>query len=726
MHTPLTNYWRKLIILALVIQLLVIIFAERDRQLSIHSHQREALQQLAPLQVRLEGLLTNNLIVLRALAAEVSLDPDISGQRFARLAKELIGKDLHIRHIALAPDLVIKYIYPLAGNEAAIGFDYRRSNSQLAAVQRAIERQAVTVAGPLDLVQGGRALIARVPVFHQQELWGVIAEVIDFQRLLNDTDYRDYQQHYRLSIRGTLDKIINVNDESFDYFNVLGDQQVWQQTYVSAKVSLPDSQWQIGLVPHSGRWWDWQSYTLTLAIGTLLNLLICFFLGKLLFTQKQLRHALATITYQAHTDNVTQLPNRADFIRKLDQRVNEATHTSTSFAVLFLDLDHFKEINDTLGHESGDRLLKELAQRIQQHLSPLDTLARLGGDEFVVLLHHCETDDSAEQCAKTIQKALRQSLTFAGFNLTISASIGIAQFPQHGLSSSTLLKHADLAMYAAKQSGRQTSYVFNEALRHKAERQMQMHSAILEGIKRQQFYVLYQPIINVAEPHAGMAKVEALIRWRHPQYGDISPADFIPLAERTGAILELGEWLLQQVCHDWQQLAANGLPLTIAINRSLREFNDPDKGKHWLTELSKVGMPAQSLVVEITESLLMRKRQRQLKILHDLRQAGVSLAIDDFGTGYSSMNYLREYPIDCIKIDRSFLKDCPQDQRQVSLLEALIKVALSLELNIVAEGVENPEQLALLKQLGCQQAQGFYLAKPMPASELQAFFKTLG
>ncbi|PTC01381.1 hypothetical protein C9975_02540 [Thalassospira xiamenensis] len=347
-----------------------------------------------------------------------------------------------------------------------------------------------------------------------------------------------------------------------------------------------------------------------------------------------------------------------------------------------------------------------------------DLIARLGGDEFVVVLRDLDDEIQAEQHAQRIVEQVQPTLRLQQNEVSISASIGIAMFPVDGMHSSELLKHADLAMYAAKSAGRQTVYFFNSSLRFAAEQHINLHHDMLMGIERGEFEVHYQPVVDANTQQ--IYKCEALLRWNHPKNGMISPAEFIPVAEKTGAIRSLGEFVQAQVCADWKKLRAQGFSLSVSINRSPREFNQSNIAQQWLDALQECGMPPDALIVEITESMLMRSQERQLYNLEQLRQAGVKVAIDDFGTGYSSLNYLRRYPVDFIKIDRSFLLDVPANKQQNALLDALIRIAATLDLEVIAEGVETQAQADLLKEMGCQYLQGFLFSRPIPFAELLA------
>lgn len=703
-----------IVLVTIVLQTAVYAVAEGFRAQSIEAQKREAVQALGVIRARIEGQLSANLIAIRGLRAELVINPSISQQRFYTLTEQLLSDDLQIRHIAIAPDLIVRHVYPPAGNQDVIGLDYRTSPEQWPVVQQAIERREILLAGPLNLVQGGRALVARLPVFMDQtetaRLWGLIAEVIDIDELLYAAGFTAQDQQFNYALRGRDGQGINGE-------HIAGNNVVWQQDYVSVPVNVPGGHWLLAAKPSSATWLaDRYGYSLRWTIGTTLVLLLSGVLSLLLVTQTRLRGALSTISYQARFDALTELPNRTYFIQQVEQVLRTAKRHREGFAMLFIDLDHFKEVNDSLGHDAGDDMLQQVAQRILKATRPEDLVARLGGDEFVVVLRHITDPMMAERHAQRLVNALAPTLTIAQNDVHVGASVGIAIYPTDGASVSELLKHADLAMYAAKAAGRQTIYFFDESLRHTAEQHIHLHADMLQSLQQGHFEVYYQPIMDT---QGGLlTHCEALLRWHHPRLGMVAPAEFIPVAEKTGAIRALGDFVLQQVLQDWQRLRERGLNLTIAINRSPGEFNHKDIAQVWLDAIHAAGVPPQALMFEITESMLMRHQERQLQNLIALRDAGIQIAIDDFGTGYSSLNYLRTYPVNVIKIDRSFLIEVPHSPQQTALLEALVRIAQTLGLQLIAEGVETAAQRDTLRKFGCHYLQGYLISRPVPFAEL--------
>lgn len=694
-------------------QFLLARFIHGEQQRDAELQRFLALQELAAYRARVEGHLASNLISMRTLRAEIALNPDLDPARFERLVSELLTADLHTRHIAAAPDLVVRYIYPRAGNEAALGFDYRTNAEQYQSIEAAIEAGDIVVNGPVDLVQGGRALIARLPVYERQggAFWGVISVVIDHGRLFRDAGLTR-STRWNVGLRG-------VDGKGVEGEVIVGDPGWWQLDPVTVPVELPVGRWMLAAVPAQGGWerpllsyrWQWLA-------GSSMNMALALLIFGLLVSRSRLQGALSTISHQARFDSLTELPNRQYFMYQLGETVHRARREERRFALLFIDLDHFKEINDTLGHEAGDELLQSVSQRIRGALRGQDLVGRFGGDEFVVLLRELSDPVDAEIVAGKLLETLQPALSIQGHDMAIDGSIGIAVYPEDGHSASDLLKHADLAMYAAKAAGRGTSHFFNDSLRQQAESHLKLHNEIKLGLADDQFLVYYQPIVDAASRR--LVSVEALVRWQHPQRGLVGPVNFIPVAERTGVIRELGDFVLRRACEDLDAMVRAGLDIRLAVNRSSREFNDRRTVLRWLEIIDASHASRERLTFEITESVLMPDRSRQHRLLRRLNAEGVNLAIDDFGQGYSSVTYLKKFPVGQIKIDRLFVRDIDESPEQLALVEALVKMAQALHLEVVAEGVETAAQADRLSALGCQMLQGYYFGRPMPLEDLLA------
>ncbi|MBP7914223.1 MAG: EAL domain-containing protein [Vitreoscilla sp.] len=419
----------------------------------------------------------------------------------------------------------------------------------------------------------------------------------------------------------------------------------------------------------------------------------------------------------ARFDSLTGLPNRNMFLSELDRMIARARRHRSSFAVCFIDLDRFKNINDTLGHDAGDELLITMAGRLRRALRESDLVARLGGDEFVVLLEGDADAAGLRAVADKLLAAIGEPMTIQGSSFQVTGSIGIGLFPVDGEDAATLLKHADAAMYLAKDKGKNNVQFYTSDLADRASRQFQVESELRLALTRGEMLLHYQPKFDIASGH--MVGVEALVRWGHPTRGLVMPGDFIPLAEERGLIVPLGRWVIQAACRqirDWRSAGLDAPP--VAVNLSARQFVSDSLVDDLQEALAIHGVTASDLEVELTESVLMVDPERASQLLRKLHAMGVRISIDDFGTGYSSLSYLKRFPAQAVKIDRSFISGLPSDGDDSAITQAVIAMAHSLGLQVVAEGVETAEQLALLRRLGCDEAQGYLLGRPVPASEM--------
>ncbi len=426
----------------------------------------------------------------------------------------------------------------------------------------------------------------------------------------------------------------------------------------------------------------------------------------------------ARLDYVAHHDALTGLPNRMLLLARLEHSLQRAQRDFSHRALLFVDLDRFKTINDSLGHAAGDRLLEEAAQRMSVLLRREDTLARLGGDEFVIWLEGVENETAIMVVARKLLEAMQQSFVIEGHSLFVTCSIGISRYPEDGSDAPALIQHADTAMYEAKAQGRNACAFYTPALTNAVRERLQLEHALRLAIERQELFVVYQPQIDIGSGR--LVGAEALLRWQHPEHGLIAPDRFIPIAEETRLIVSIGEWVLEQVCQQLQRWDALGFHLPrIAVNVSVHQLEQDGFTDRVAQILQRCRMDPARLEIEITESTLMQTADAHER-LDKLRALGIWLAIDDFGTGYSSLGYLRRLPVQRLKIDRSFIRDVPGDAGDEAITRAVIALARSLGLEVLAEGVENREQERFLRQEGCPLAQGYHYAKPQAATQFVA------
>ena len=433
----------------------------------------------------------------------------------------------------------------------------------------------------------------------------------------------------------------------------------------------------------------------------------------------------AHIDYLAHHDPLTSLPNRLAMNHQLAEIIAAAAHAAHPLAVILIDLDNFKTINDSLGHHAGDHLLNEMARRLAQALGESVRLYRLGGDEFVVLLEAPAQMDSLAEYLQAIVGAISQPCAISGHQLHVSPSIGISLYPADGADAETLIRNADTAMYYAKANGRNNYQFFAEPMNAAANKRLHLESELWQALADEQLVLDYQPQIDLQS--GKVVGVEALVRWLHPQRGLIAPIDFIPIAEACGLILPLGHWVLHTACRQAKTWLDAGVDIgEMAVNISALQFRQPEFAESVRAVLLETGLPAAYLELEITESTVMHSADSSVLALSELKAMGIKLAIDDFGTGYSSLSYLRRFPVDRLKIDRSFVADIESDPDAAALVTSIIAMAGSLGLHLVAEGVENSAQASFLRGLSCQRGQGFHFFRPVSAHDVEAISALAG
>lgn len=426
----------------------------------------------------------------------------------------------------------------------------------------------------------------------------------------------------------------------------------------------------------------------------------------------------AEVIRLAHYDLITNLPNRVLFLDRFKQDIKKAYRERQTITLMYLDLDRFKEVNDTLGHDMGDLLLKETAQRLESCVREMDTVARLGGDEFTLILNNLDNQSSIERIAQEILDKLAKPFHLGNELVYITTSIGVSIYPEDGHDVEVLLKNADQAMYAAKQHGRNRYHYFTPAMQEAALTRMHLIRDLRTALNASQFRVFYQPIVELAT--GDIYKAEALIRWQHPTRGLVSPAEFISAAEETGLIVEIGDWVFNEAANQVAKWRSHHPGFQISVNKSPVQFKSSSKNHiNWIDHLTSLGLTGQSIAVEITEGLLLDARDSVINQLNALRAAGIQIAIDDFGTGYSSLAYLRKFHIDYVKIDQSFTSNIQAGSSDMVLCEAIIVMAHKLGMKVIAEGIETKGQLDLLVSADCDYGQGYWFSRPVPVDEFE-------
>ena len=449
----------------------------------------------------------------------------------------------------------------------------------------------------------------------------------------------------------------------------------------------------------------------------------------------QRKESEAKIFDLAYFDGLTALPNRQLFSNSLERTIERAAREEESFAILFIDLDRFKRINDTLGHSVGDELLKSVAERLGDCIRSTDMLertgictqdyvdlARLGGDEFIIMLYGVKTEGDISSVASRIISVLTPPFNCSGHQFVVTPSIGIATYPQDGKSGEELLMNADSAMYRAKAAGRNNFKFYSETMRTRSLHRLGTENALRDALENGEFELHYQPKVDIKT--WVVVGAEALLRWKHPEQGDIPPAEFIPIAEETGLIVPIGQWVLAETCKQLKVWADTDLrELSVSINISSHQFHAEGLVDDVLGAIADAGVSAKLIELEITESLLLQDIDNTVDALNKLKDAGITISIDDFGTGYSSLSYLNRLPIDTLKIDRSFVKDLHQDTDAAAICAAILAMSEKLGLNVVAEGVELEEQLDFLRRHGCHQIQGFLYSPALPPAQFEELLR---
>lgn len=823
-----------------------------ERWLLLETKEKQYLAQLEynqQLRAQLEGVINNTLTGIIGLAHHLSNNPDISGRDFERYAQALMTRDSSIRNIALAPGLVVDKVYPLKGNEAVIGLDYRDAGAQTDTVMRMQQRGNTAIAGPVQLVQGGLAFIVRVPVYlpkddGSQHFWGIVSAPIDAKKLwlkagLNPGGFAfdQSEQHangLNIAIRGK-DGLGNIGAVFY------GDPEIFKSSLaIATPIILGSNSWILASAPTTEPTLSFNTLAATRSAG-LVSLMVFFLFIAMLrdqekrrrytekdlqqnkellteignmaqvaglrvedgnivteinhlafeilhippkqppFTSQELMHGLSrsaslkllfaikrceetgekqqaeimvereghetqwikvifssqgrglvgalqdisrqksneqTIRDQATIDRITQLPNRWFFNEQTDQELARAKREKEQLALLFIDVDNFKSINDSLGHTVGDEFLRAVAIRLKNCTRNSDLVARLGGDEFTVLLLNIEDYKNAYKVAEQIIRSMNQPFMLNGHQVFSSVSIGISVFPDDALNAETLISHADQAMYASKQSGKNNASFFTLAMQEQSERQHWIYNELVSAIDEQEITVVYQPIFDIQKDI--ITDCEALARWPRSDGKWISPAEFIPVAESSGLISRLDLLVLKRCL----ALLDDVDDLGISVNISPRLFYEVERGFEEWQALVMNHNHRSRLTAEITERLLVDDHINAEALLANLQKAGLALSLDDFGTGYSSLSYLSRFNVDKLKIDRSFVSAIGRNKTEETLIETILSMSEKLGIDVVAEGIETQEQLAFLRARGCKYGQGFLMAKPMPQDQLLALLAT--
>ena len=687
---------------------------ENDEQMIV---QQLLAHQESELSRRLSYLLSSTYF----LAQEVARS---SGkfERFDAFSATLLQRMDGITNLQLAPDGVITQIYPLAGNEKAIGHDILKDDRRKGEAADAIQDRMLTLAGPFELVQGGIAVIGRNPVFLLQpdgseKFWGFTSALILLEDLIGGAGLSalmSTKYAYELSrhIPDTGVKSIfasNGHTEGVEFQSI--------------EIAVPNGSWtlKIGLIRNGVSTFQYLGHCAVFIVALLLAALA----RRIVDEPETLRQKVANQTQELHRlayfDGLTGLPNRHHFNEDLATALRKNTESRNGLALLLMDLDHFKEVNDTLGHNIGDILLREAGDRMSKKMPDEAMLARLGGDEFTVIVTGPEHATSVEQISRDIIETIGQPFELQGHTVHVSASIGISSSSRIDTDPGELLKCADQAMYEAKRRGR-GGFIHNcESIQQQIAHRSGLANDLRYAVQAGELQLHYQPIMEAAS--GSVDKAEALLRWNHPTQGTISPAVFIPLAEEVGLIHELGDWVFAEAIRQSRQWRHDyNKDFQISVNVSPMQFMSEGQVPWWIAKVNAPDVEANSVLIEITEGVLMENDHNNIELLSSLKKAGIQIALDDFGTGYSSLSYLKMLDIDYLKIDRSFVQNLTASNKDLVLCQAILSIAHSFGYKVVAEGIETAEQEKLLCDIGCHYLQGFLYSKPIPADKFEQLF----
>ncbi len=677
------------------------LYAQQDKQAALN--QIQTMHQSLLVKEKIVQFIAQNQRVIQDMRSFILRKSPITSGEYREFSEALVRNRPYINKMLWAPSAKVVNVYPLGLNKNLIGTAIPNSvidglikakgNLSLRVEPEQDQLTSSTLYSLLFREQpssyGNGVLSLELDLYHY--LKAEIGTVQPPKLAFMIKDRRSGKVIFRLGEQHLIS-----DGSSYNIEVVFGDV-VWNiQTEIKQESA-------------SSAWIHW-------IIATLLAFFLAFISYRIICTYKQRSVDVEAGAYRANFDLLTGLPNRYHFSRRLGEVIVEAKRDQKDFAVFFMDIDHFKQMNDQLGQGAGDALLSAYSARLEFAAKSTDIVARISGDEFVFVA--CDVDDviKADLLAEKMKKHLQQPIEFAGQQHFLTVSIGVAMYPIDGEDVATLLHHSDQAMYAAKRAGRNRHFFFNEGMREQAESYSIIHQDLLRGLEAGEFELYYQPVMNIKTETIEFC--EALIRWNHPEKGLVMPDKFISVAERTGAIREIGNWAFGQACRDIRKFTESDIAIKIAINHSISEYYSSRAFESWKKILSENFVTGDKFIFEIPEALLMDKKSVRMSVVTAMRKMGVQFAIDDFGTGHSAINYLRNYPAEILKIDSSLIQGMQHNDKDRTLVEVVLILAKSLGKVVVAEGVENDQVAATLKELNCGYLQGNWLLEPKPINRL--------
>jgi len=665
---------------------------------------------------------------IRRMAQRLQADPGMTEREWRKDARNYLNDFGVYQAIEwIDPRYFVRWLEPVSDNEDIPGYNVAFNPERRRALELAQQSGNWDLSGVIDLRQGGKGMVIYAPVGAGADNNGFIAGVFRMQVLARQLLTSRVQEFFRIEIREGGEVSYELNDS----------QSVNPEFAHTQAVDLPTLDWTLTLYP-SSEWvenqysyWPGMTFAIFVLMGlltSLTTLLVQLILKRnraLLKTRRELDQEIAQRTAiqkdlarLESTDTLTGLANRRFFMEDLSHTLNIADRQMRQVALIMLDLDRFQTLNDSLGHQFGDELLIKVSERLNRLSDERILVAYSGGDEFMFCQQQVDDLDDIIHLLGQIKQCFDLPFEVQGQSHGITATMGVAVYPQSGLDADTLLRNADIALYRAKEQGRNTYQFYTEGMQDREVRRLELDKDLSQALANNEFVLYYQPQLNLDT--GDIQSVEALIRWQHPRRGLLPPVEFIPLAEESGRITDIGRWVVLAAC---RQLAKwKGTPqehLRIAVNLSGRELDDEELVDHIREALAAENVPADRLEVELTEEIFIQNIEHNLNQLSRLHQLGVHLAIDDFGVGYSSLGYLRDFPVDLLKIDRSFITDVTERHDDAVITRAVINLAHNLGIQVVAEGVETDEQLSFLKNHRCNFAQGYLISRPIPVSDLE-------
>lgn len=692
----------------------------RYMEMEENRQQLEMLEQLGTLRADIERVVHGSTTLLSGIAALVGANPELSEEEFSTYAQSALRSEAALINISLAQDLVVRYVYPPEGNESVRGTDYRAIPSHRAGIEQALQSAAPVLAGPLEMIQGGKAFIARVPVMVSADgtapkVRGMVSAPLRIEAVLPPSTLDSLATRMRIAIRG-----VDGKGEGGAVFQ--GDAALFDDpAAVRMHVDVASGSWQIAALPRAAPAVPDSIWILRLSAISLVALAIAVMSARTQRIRAASEHT-AQMERQAREDPLTGLPNRVAFNDELSGALARASRTGARHALLFIDLDDFKGVNDRHGHETGDRLLIEVASRIRAGVRGTDTVARLSGDEFTAVLYDVGAEDAIARVVEGVVESLARPYAVGDVEVQCGASIGVACYPQDATDSATLLMKADQAMYSVKRSGRNGWHFYTRDMHERSEHRQRLYTDLLRAIDSEAIGVFLQPVVHLASGRA--VSCEALARWQRPDGSWVQPKEFIAIAEERGLLPRLERVVLREASAALAVLnAGREHPLGLRVNISPRLFRArPEDLQAWIV-LAKDVASRLPLVVEITESLLGSRDPDRLAQLDHLVASGLEISVDDFGIGLSPLSVLTQHPIAEIKIDGEIVRGVDTEQGTQTLVRTIQGIAAGLGRRACAEGVESEAQRDFLKSIGCELAQGRLFAGPMRPEDLASWLR---